>query len=168
MAFSDDGADSPYIDVGFDYDDLQVRNAITITGVDCAATATDSTSIAKYGRQELSIATQLGTYGECLTMAQGLLADLKDPKVRSRPLSVYPQTKTSTWPTCLALELGTRVRFEITPPGVASQYSTDVLLQQLDWDISSTDWALTFQGSPIPASFGLWDSLVLDTGILGF
>ena len=166
--FSDDGADSQYVDLGFDYDDLNIQNQITISSGAGSAFYLSQTSIDKYGLQDQSITTQLGSYSELRTMAEGLTYWRKDPAIRSRPLTVYPQQKTSTWPTILGLDIAHRVRYEITAPGHGSQYQASLLIQQLDWDISSTDWAYTIQGSPIPASFGLWDSLVLDTDILGF
>ena len=155
---SDDGADSTYVDVGFDYDDLLVQNYITVTSQAGSAFFFDQTSIDKYGLQDTSITTQLGSYGELRSMAEGLIYWRKDPQIRTRPVTVYPQTKTSTWPTILGLDLGYRIQVELTPPGVGAQYSAQQLIQQLDWDISSTDWAFTVQGSPVPTSFGVWDS----------
>lgn len=167
--FSDDGSDGQYVDTGFDYDDLQVRNAIIVSGVDGTATATDATSVAKYGRQELSVSTQLGTYGECLTMAQGILADLKDPKIRTRPLTLDLRGNTAQWPTVLALDLGHRVRFEITPPGVGSQYQTSQLIQQLDYSITQFEWDVTVQGSPLPVAAGIYDTDTYDgTAVYGY
>jgi hypothetical protein len=168
IIFSDDGSDSQYVDIGFDYDDLNVQNQVTVSSGAGSAFYLSQTSIDRYGLQDTSVTTQLGSYPELRTMAEGLTYWRKDPTLRTRPITEYPQRKTSTWATVLGLDIGHRIGVEITPPGVGAQYTNNVLIQQLDWDISSTDWAFTFQGSPIPASFGLLDSLVLDTDILGF
>lgn len=166
--FSDDGSDSPYVEVGYDYDDLNVINSMTISSGSFTATATDSTSIARYGIQDSSISTQLGVYEHNLTMAQGLVYQLKDPKLRARPLALYPQVKTSTWPTILGLDLWQRVRFEITANGVGSQTQTELMLSQMDWYITQSAWELTVNGVAIPTSFGREGSAVLGTDRIGY
>lgn len=156
ITFSDDGADSAYASVGFDYDDLLVQNQITVTSEAGSAFYLDQTSIDKYGLQDATITTQLGSYSELRTMAEGLIYWRKNPQVRTRPITVQPQIKTSTWPTILELDLQHRIKVEITPPGMGSQYTDELLIQQIDWDISADEWAFTVQGSPVPMSFGLY------------
>jgi hypothetical protein len=158
ITLSDDGSDSAYVDLGFVYDDQLVQNQITVSSEAGSAFYLDQTSIDKYGLQDASVTTQLGSYTELRAMAEGLIYWRKAPQIRTTPITLYPQTKTSTWPTILGLDLGYRIQVELTPPGVAAQYTAQQLIQQLDWDISSTDWAFTVQGSPVPTSFGVWDS----------
>jgi hypothetical protein len=102
-------------------------------------------------------------------MADGLVFWRKDPQVRSLPLTSIPQTDPAQWPSVLSLELGQRVTFEITPPGVGSQVATQLILEQMDWDISIAVWELTVQASPIPPDVFILDSSLLDgTDVLGF
>ena len=73
------------------------------------------------------------------------------------------------WATVLGLDLGHRVRFELTAPGAGSQTQQSLILEQLDWDIEQSLWTLTLQGSPIPANVFILDSSLLDgTDVLGF
>jgi hypothetical protein len=167
--FSDDGSDSDYMDVGFDYDDTQVRNDITVSSPAGTAQAEDATSITAYGRQSTSVSTFLATELLAQDMADGLVGWRKDPQLRSLPLSSVPQTDPAQWPSILALELGQRVTFEITPPGVGSQVATELILEQMDWDISIALWELTVQASPVPPTAFVLDVSELDsTDVLGF
>jgi hypothetical protein len=167
--FSDDGADSDYVDVGFDYDDTQVRNAISVSTPTGSAESEDAASVTAYGRQSASVATSLPNTNVAQDMADGLVFWRKDPQVRSLPLTSIPQTDPAQWPSVLSLELGQRVTFEITPPGVGSQVATQLILEQMDWDISIAVWELTVQASPIPPDVFILDSSLLDgTDVLGF
>ncbi len=167
--FSDDGADSDYVDVGFDYDDTQVRNDITVSSPAGTGQAEDATSITAYGRQSASVSTFLATGPLAQDMADGLVGWRKDPQVRSLPLTSYPQTDPAQWPSVLALELGQRVTFEITPPGVGSQVATQLILEQMDWNITIAAWELTVQASPVPPSIAIFDVDSYDDGcVYGF
>lgn len=167
--FSDDGSDSDYVDVGFNYDDTQVRNVITVSCIEGSASSTDATSVTTYGTQSASVSTALPYVALAQDMADGLVGWRKDPQVRSLPLSSVPQTDPAQWPSILALELGQRVTFEITPPGVGSQVATELILEQMDWDISNSLWELTVQGSPVPPSVAFYDVDSYDDGcVYGF
>jgi hypothetical protein len=168
--FSDDGSDSNYQDIGFDYDDLQVRNDIRIsTTARLSATAEDATSITDYARQTYSVSNALASQDEVDQMAAGLLYWFKDPQVRSLPMTTTPQLYSGSWATILGLDLGHRVRFELTAPGAGSQTQQSLILEQLDWDIQQSLWTLTVQGSPIPANAFILDTSELDgTDVLGF
>ncbi len=167
--FSDDGSDSDYSDIGFDYDDVLVRNQVSVSGVAGSGFSENTTSVTAYGGQSGSVSTFLPTVGLANDMADGLVGWWKDPHVRSLPLTCYPQTDPAQWPSVLALELGQRVTFEITPPGVGSQVATELILEQMDWNITIAVWELTVQGSPIPADAFILDSSALDgTDVLGF
>lgn len=167
--FSDDGSDSDYVDVGFDYDDTRVRNDITVTSPAGDGQATDATSVTAYGQQSASVTTFLATEALAQDMADGLVGWRKDPQVRSLPLTSVPQTDPAQWPSVLALELGQRVTFEITPPGMGSQVATQLILEQMDWDITNALWELTVQASPIPPTAFILDTSELDgTDVLGF
>ncbi len=166
--FSDDGADSDYVDVGYNYDDVQVRNSIAVSGAGVSGAAEDAASITAYGQQSGSVTTYLASANECEQMAYGLVGWRKDPQLRSLPLSSVPQVDPAQWPSILALELGQRVTFEITPPGVGSQVATQLILEQMDWDITNALWELTVQASPIPPDVFILDSSLLDgTDVLG-
>lgn len=166
--FSDDGAGVGYQDVGYNYDDVQVRNDISVTSPGGSAHVEDATSITDYGRQTATVATYLPTLASAEQMATGLIGWRKDPQVRSLPLTAT-LTDTAQFASLLGLELGERVKFEITPPGMGSQSAQELILEQMDWDISNALWELTVQGSPIPPDVFILDSSLLDgADVLGF
>jgi hypothetical protein len=102
-------------------------------------------------------------------MATGLVAWRKDVQPRSRPMTVYPQLTPTSWPDVLALEIGDRVRFEITPPGLGSQAAEELQLEQFSWTMTQARWSFTAKGSPIPPNVFILDSSLLDgTDVLGF
>ena len=161
--FSDDGADSDYVDVGFDYDDTRVRNQITVSAPVGSAYSEDATSVTAYGPQSASVSTFLPNTNAAQDMADGLIGWRKDPQVRSLPLTAT-LTDTAQFASLLGLELGERVKFEITPPGMGSQSAQELILEQMDWDISNALWELTVQGSPIPPDVAFYDVDSYDDG----
>ena len=168
--FSDDGAD-PYVQqLGFDYDDLNVYNDVTVTGsFGVQGRAIDQTSIDAVGRQTFNVSTQLASTNLCTDMATGLVAWRKDVQPRSRPMTVHPQVTPTFWPDVLALHLGDRVRFEVTPPGLGSQSAEELQLEQFSWTMTQARWTFTAKGSAIPPNVFILDSSLLNgTDVLGF
>jgi len=167
--FSSDGADINYQALGTRFDDVDVVTSCTVTadGVG-SATSTDATAATAYGLRSRSVSTLLGSIALCQDMADGLVYWWKDPQTRTLPLQVHPGAQTAKWATCLGLEIGDRITVEITPKNVGTQIVLTLLVESLAWDIDGSDWVLTIQGSPVPSSFLVLDTDVLDTGRLGF
>ena len=133
-----------------------------------SAYAEDATSVTAYGPQSASVSTYLPDLNAAQDMATGLVFWRKDPQVRSLPLTAT-LTDTAQFASLLGLELGERVKFEITPPGMASQSAQELILEQMDWDISNSLWELTVQGSPIPPDVAFYDVDSYDDGcVYGF
>jgi hypothetical protein len=167
--FSDDGAGTTYTDfTGFEYNDKDVANEVRVSCVYGTGTVQDSTSITNYGLQTTSVSTQLQTIKLAEDMAAGLVQQRKEPKIRARPLSTLGQTQTTQWPTLLGLEIGDRIKIEITPLGVGAQVAQELIIERISWSITADRWELDITGSPAPTEFFLLDTSSLDTGILGF
>jgi hypothetical protein len=167
--FSDDGADITYTNfTGFEFNDKDVANEVRVSCTYGTGTVSDATSITDYGLQTTSVSTQLLTIKLAEDMAAGLVQQRKDPKIRARPLSTVGQTQTTQWPTLLGLEIGDRIKIEITPLGVGAQVAQELIIERISWSIGSDRWELDITGSPAPTQFFLLDTSELDTGILGF
>jgi Concanavalin A-like lectin/glucanases superfamily len=161
--FSDDGADTPYENFGFVYDDIDMQNDITVATPTFSTRSQDTTSITNYGRQSETINTILTTVALAGDMAAGLVNQRKTPMYRSQPVTIHPEVKTAQWATLLNLELGDRVQFEITPMATAPQHVESLTLEQIQWRIGEGDsWELVVLGSPVPTGFFLLDTSSLD------
>ena len=166
--FSDDGAGVNYQMVGTNYSDIGVVTSCTVSGSAGSATSTDSTAVAAYGLQTLSISTLLPTVAECQDYANGMVYWWGTPTTRSTPIVVMPGAQTSKWATVLGLEIGDRITVEWSPYNVGAQTVLTLLIESISWDISGDNWVQTITASPVPSSFLVLDTDVLDTGRLGF
>lgn len=167
--FADDASGINYVSIGFDYNDREISNDVTVVaqGVG-SATSTDATSVANYGQQSQSITTLLPTLQLAQNMADGLVFWRRNPVIRSRPILVMAGGQPSVWATVLGLEIGDRVTVKITPKGVGAQISQDLIIERIDWHITVDQWDVSFTGSPVPASFFVLGTSTLGTGQLGF
>jgi len=162
--FSDDGSDLLFGGVGFDYSDREVANRVTVTGgFGRVATSEDSTSQTKYGVQAASVNTILSRQNEVTSAASGLLSRRKEPIIRTDAIVVRPARQTSAWPTVLGLELGDRIVVELSPVKVTPQLSQTLLVERLDWQITTDNWQVAITGSPVPDE----DYWLLGTSLLG-
>lgn len=166
--FSDDGAGISYEMTGMDWSDREVNNDVTVNWSDGEKRSTDSASITALSRQSKTITTVLSTSTQAADMAAGLVQWRKDMTPRTRGIVVSGATQTAQWPTILGLEIGDRIRHEITPMAVGSQDGRDLTLEAIEWSIGGDVMHVTFYGSPIPADVFVLDSSLLDTGRLGF
>ena len=94
-------------------------------------------------------------------LAAGLVYIRKDATTRFDPVTT---TIPASWATILGLELGDRYTLESTPMAVGSQAAQQALIESIEWSISdATGWWFTVAGSPVPASFWVLGTSVLDT-----
>jgi hypothetical protein len=101
-------------------------------------------------------------------MAKGLVAQRAYPLNRLTPMLVTA-VPDSLWDNVLSLELGDRIKAEITPMGTGSQVVEEMTLEQITWTIDAAQWQLTVIGAPIPADFFVWGvSLVDGTDVIGY
>jgi hypothetical protein len=162
--FSDDGSDITYSASGYDYDADDVLNAVTVrTGLALEATSTNEASITAYGRKSDTIATLLPSTDLALNMAQGVVVQRKDVLTRFRTVRPAISQTDANHAILCGLEIGDRIRLEMTPSGVGSQLQQSATVEgiEIDAHLTHTYWA--FDASPLPAvSWFLVGSSTLD------
>lgn len=167
--FSDDGAGIKYTTFGYTYDDIDIENDITVKAdPNSWARYVDLTSVGVVGARAGQVSTLLTSRADAAAMAAGLVYIRKDAQYRSDPIVVYP--KAADWATIFGLELGDRVRAEITPMQVGSQQVFEMTTEQIGWSCGADgNWQFTLAGAPVPPDFFMLDSSALDgPDALGF
>jgi hypothetical protein len=169
VTFSDDGSDVGYATFGYGATDLDIVNDLTVVAAQRGhGRAVDVASAGEHGGQSASIDTILSTSVAATSMAKGLVAQRAYPLNRLTPMLVTA-VPDSLWDNVLSLELGDRIKAEITPMGTGSQVVEEMTLEQITWTIDAAQWQLTVIGAPIPADFFVWGvSLVDGTDVIGY
>jgi len=167
--FSDDGSDTKYVDMQLVYDDSQLWNNVVVTRTGgTEQTANDATSEGDYGTRNLHLSETLHVAdGEANALAEWLLDEFKDVRVRVPELVVKPEGDGSTvfWADCLGLELLDRVNVEKKLPG--DNFDGDFHVEGVSHDVSMVgqrSWTTTFQLSPVLPHDDWW---ILGTSELG-
>lgn len=167
--FSDDGADNPYYDLKLAYDTTQLWNDASVTRVDgVAQTSTDATSVGDYGTRALHLSETLHVAdGESLALADWLVMENKDVRVRATQLVLVPEHSPSTlWPHALGREFLDRVNIERTDI-TGDDFDDDCHIEGVSHEVrmvGGRSWTTTFQLSPkLPFS----DFWILGTSALG-
>lgn len=164
--FSDDGSDFGYGTFGMIRDDTNVRNDVTAQTSSFQSRSTNSTSITNYGRRSETVDTIVSTVAQTQGIAAGLVYWWKDAADRVDAFEVIPPA--SDFGTLLGLELGDRIKVEITPMATGSQIAKELLVDSISWRIGLSFWLLQIGGAPVPPSFFVLGSGVLGTDRLGF
>jgi hypothetical protein len=169
QVFSDDGGanDLPFSTFQFQFNDVDVTNAASVTTPTTRAASSDSTSITAYGLQSKQVDTILSTFAQANSMAAGLVARGKVATYRVAPILVYPANNTTRWDEVLTLELGYRAQMQITPMGISTQNSQEVTLERIEWLIEADLWSLTVAGSPAPVSGTANSWFIIGTSLIG-
>ncbi len=109
--------------------------------------ASDPTSIAAYTQSTLVIdGIELEDDAAALTLANDLLAIYKDPHTRIVALVIKPQGDPSNlWPAVLPREIGDLITVTITPAGVGSAITRDVLITGIEHSFQGLEWVVTFR-----------------------
>lgn len=167
--FSDDGGATalPYTSFGFQYNEVDVTNDVTVTTPTTWASASDATSITANDRQSKTVDTILTNFTDADVMARGLVAQGKNPTWRANPIAVNPTRNTARWDEVLTLELGYRASMEITPMAVGAQNVQEVTIEQIEWTIEPGLWTFIMSGSPAPGGGGSSDWFVIGTSLIG-
>jgi hypothetical protein len=155
--FSDDGSDTPYVDVVIDSNSVHaIRNKVRVTFGERTRDVSDSTSVTAYGpAQDTITADTLESGAVAGELANYRLRLSKDPQTRIEQLKIAPRARPATAiPATLNLELGARANVERTPQGVGSAIDKDVLVQGLheQLDVDGT-WNVDVYCSPAPANY---------------
>jgi hypothetical protein len=169
VTFSDDGNDVKYTTFGYGATDLDIVNDLTVTAAQRGqGRAIDVASAGEHGGQSASIDTILTSPVLATSMAQGLVAQRAYPLNRLTPILVT-SVPDSLWDNVLGLELGDRIKAEITPMGVSPQVVEELTLEQISWSIDAKQWQLTIIGAPVPPDFFVVASSLVDgTDVIGY
>jgi hypothetical protein len=150
--FSDDGSDVTFSASGYDQDVDDVLNAVTVSLVSGASSeSTNSTSITTYGRKSDTINTLLPNLDLALNMAQGVVLQRKDVLTRIRPVEPSIDQTAANWATVLGLEIGDRVRLEMTPSRTGSQLQQSATVEGISIEAHLSHTRAAFEAAPIPA-----------------
>ncbi len=148
-------------DPKFGYDDFQIWNIVSVTRRGAGAvtqTVSDSASISKYGRRELTRnATLHRTNAGALALADFLLARYKDPELRVDRFTIAPRSDpVNLWPVALAYDVGQKVKIRRTP-ATGDVINLDVFIEGIEHRVSAMDWETTYTvsqaGSPRVANW---------------
>jgi hypothetical protein len=169
VTFSDDGNDVGYTTFGYGATDLDIINDVTVTAAQRGrGRAIDVASAGEHGGQSTTIDTLLTSSALATSMAQGLVAQRAYPLNRLTPILVT-SVPDSLWDNVLNLELGDRIKAEITPMGTGSQVVEELTLEQISWSIDAAQWQLTVIGAPVPPDFFVVGSSLVDgTDVIGY
>lgn len=147
--FSDTGG-VPYSHLTVEYDDMNIWNDITVSGVNVASQAVNSTaSIDAYGRRKLKVFDTLHTNATgAQDYANKVLGTYASPQTRFT-MDVTPAVNsTAAWPAVFGSELSDLFRIRRTP-STGSQISQDVYVESIEEDFTvEKDWVVSYSLSP--------------------
>ncbi len=161
--FRDAGGSSgtAYQDLVPSYDEDQIVNEfIGSREGGTAQTASDSASDTTYGTRTETFISLATSDVEVLAQAQWRLRQFKEPLDRVESITIMPGTDLAVWATILALEPGMRITVMETPPGFATEQSTDYTIQKLSVKIDPGPYLQT------RFTFQLWPALAATPWII--
>ena len=148
----------PYNDVALNFDNSLLRNDWRITRVGgTEQTATNATSITKYGSRVVKRTGQLQTSdADALSVAQQLEAKFGDVGERVDSMVFSPKSNTVIWPHALGAELFDRYTAKIPVPN-GDTVETNVNIQRIAHKIDAKNktWTWTINTSPAN-ELGAW------------
>ena len=160
--FDDDGTDSRYSDVGFEYDADRLYNDVRRTGTSGnTQSAEDGTSVDSYFRRTHDETLLTTSDAQTRDLAVLFLDRHKDPLVRVPQLTVPvardPQT---LFPAAVGRELLDRVTLRRLPQDEGSVYESEQIVEGITHWFNTKNWTVTLQLSPgfISSWFTLDDS----------
>tara|TARA_R110000824_G_scaffold282682_1_gene471019 strand:- start:112 stop:963 length:852 start_codon:yes stop_codon:yes gene_type:complete len=164
--------------VDIDYDDVMVKNKISVNRTDgTAQTATDSSSIVDYNeRSFVKSDLMIATDAESLNYAQSVLSQFKEPAVRCKSMTFSPLKHTDMITQSLARDISDRITVTFDPPGSGTTFSKQLIIGGISHTIQPESWQTTFQFSSSDASSLNWFQLgaisgtndQLNTGTFGY
>lgn len=165
--FHDDGTYVPYDNVGITFEADQVKNRVTVTGLNGTSTTdTDPTSIATYFIQAQSITNSLlHDAGQIATAADYLLEP--DPEARYTDVSTtFAMLTTAQRDTVATIDIGDTITIEKTfPAGTGTTFlAQELSIEGIEHGIEyATGHRVTFYTAPTRVVY----SLVLDDPVYG-
>jgi hypothetical protein len=135
-------------DISIFYDGDNMRNEIVVEyGGGVQETATDNTAIANFGKHSETISTQLSTSAGATALASFWLGyySLMLPTVTETEVGTSATTL-AKWQQLLSLELLDRFTF-IRTPIIGSQFTQDMLINKITFDLAPKRWSMKLNGS---------------------
>ena len=153
------------------YNDAHLVNQAEVTiGSGSGYTASDSTSQATYGIRRQTYDTWLGSQDQARTYGDIVISQYSEPQLRIESWTVNPYTSASyAFPEILTREISDRVRLDLFTDE-AYPISQEMLIEQIEHQITPETWLTTYSGSPAVHAWLLEDAtygLLEDTTILG-
>ena len=164
--------------IDIDYDDLMVRNKVSINRTGgTAQTTRDATSIEDYNEKSyVKSDLMITSDAESLNYAQSVLSEFKDPAVRCKSMTFSPLKHTDMITQSLARDISDRITVNFDPPGSGTTFSKQLIIGGITHQIRPESWQTTFQFSSSNAENLTWFQLgavsgtndQLDTGTFGY
>jgi hypothetical protein len=147
------GSELLYVDVKFDYSDVQLWNDVRITREGgTMQVATDANSQARYYPRTLSKTGMLmASDNDALAAAQWLRDHYRTPALRVESLELDGEVDPANlWPQIFGRELGERVTVRKSPPGGGARIEQQGYLQRIEHRFVAEGgvWGTTWQLSP--------------------
>lgn len=150
--FDDDGTDTPYLGLTFDYSDSYLANEISATRIGgTLVTSSDAASIADFFKRTMKVdELPITTDADVTSLTASLLAKYKDPLTRITSLHLDTSTAALA-AAALARDIGDRIRILHTPPGGGTRIDQTSFVQkiQIEGTNDSQPWRITLAVSPL-------------------
>ncbi len=144
--FGDDAGESSYKMLAPSFDDEYIYNTVTRTRVGgTLQSATDAASTTAYGPRTDSVTGLLMTSdGDALSQAQYILSRYKDPVLRAKSITIYPQARPADlWPKVLGFDISTRITLRLNQASLDKDYFIEGISH--DVNAQTGTWATTWQ-----------------------
>ena len=144
--FSDDGADTPYIDITPDYSiDRLINSAGVRRELGNVQDATDTASIDAYGMAHLELETLHRTPSGARALASSLVVRNHEPKTVVESLTVDGRDDDVNVADMLGLDIGDAVNIEADPPGAGDTLDQDGYVERVAHRMNDKqEWGMTF------------------------
>jgi hypothetical protein len=137
-------------------DDKQVYDAAVATrvgGVQQTATAVADPLRTWSAPSDLLVVSD----AQALSVAEWVVFRYGVPQVRSEAWQVDPEVRPADWADILTLDIGHRIKLDLTPGGVGSSINLEQHLSLIEHDIDTERWLITLNGTPVDeADYFLW------------
>ena len=91
------------------------------------------------------------------SLADWIVFRYGSPQIRSDAWVIDPQIVPAHWEQLLELEIGHRVKLDLTPGGIGSSINLEQHLELIEHEITPERWTIKLNGSPVdPADYFLW------------
>ena len=153
VTFGEDttGGEIPYQgDIAWEMDPQFIYNQVTVTGAGgelTSGTVTDTSSVAMFYPNNLTVDTVLPRQMDVNALAGHLLNRYKDARLRIAQVTIDPASNPTLWPVALGLAVGTRVRVKRRTRNTTM--SQDFYVLQRDHKVAAGSWLTSFQMFPV-------------------